>query len=184
MNTQATLSLLTSQLQSIESFFGVEACMEHADRVYNQTFRSEPMRICDVLNAHCKTQEEYYTEFNSIAEELGHNIAGLAFEKATGNAKPQVEFNDLSNDDHEDFIDDGYDDWKDMQFHADMEAWNEMFAKWLSDKGLNPADLIKEDSLIVDLCNYKGEGEGGYELFTPAIAQLPVFTSKHDSFNI
>lgn len=40
--------------------------------------------------------------------------------------------------------------------------------------------LITPDTMLVDVCNYKGEGEG-YALYA-AMQNKPVFRSKNDSF--
>lgn len=58
------------------------------------------------------------------------------------------------------------------------ERWYDEFSDWLYE---NPQTVVlPENSLIVSLCNYKGEGEG-IALFDMA-RHLPVFKSKSESF--
>jgi len=41
---------------------------------------------------------------------------------------------------------------------------------------------FSHDDLIVSLCNYKGEGEGEWELLTEELRKLPVYIDKNTSW--
>ncbi len=192
MNSIPSIKTLSSQIQAVEAAFGVDACIEHAERVYSQSFRSEPMRICDVLNANCSSQEQYYAEFNELVREVGGSLIERMYTLATGVERPCLDEEDEDDQD----VSFGYgrdedDEYLDMMADADFEAWSFAVQEWssaartwASENNLNIQDLINEETLVVALCNYKGEGEGGYELYDEHIAKLPVFVSKRHSFNI
>ena len=170
MNTTVTLNEPEAKMNAIVSQFGEGACFAHADKVYNQTFRSEPMRICDVLNQHNLTQEQYYTEFNEISNDIWGEIKSELYVKCTGKAMPEVGM-------------DYDDDYCDMAGFELIE-WADSRDEWVHAQGLIASRFIKETTEIVVLCNYKGEGEGGFVLFNEESQKLPVFVSKHESFKI
>lgn len=58
------------------------------------------------------------------------------------------------------------------------EQWYDLYNDWKYEN--KQAVTISDDTLVVSLCNYKGEGEG-IALFDMA-KHLPVFRSKSESF--
>ena len=175
MNTTVTLNALQSQMDAITSQFGVDACIDHADRVYSQEFRSEPVRICDHLNSLNLSMEEYYDEFNEISSEFWGDIKSEFYTKATGRAMPEIEC--------EEMFDDEYYDSMVMSIQYEQQDWRVERDSWADSKGFKQEDFIKETTEIVFICNYKGEGEG-IVAFNSATAKLPVFKSKRESFMI
>lgn len=176
MNTTTTLNALSAQMNAITYQFGVDACIEHADRVYSQSFRSEPFRICDMLNRSNLSMEEYYEEFNEIMDELWQGLASDLYEKCTGSVMPEM---DTSID-----YDDPYYDSMCMSLSYEQEDWKADRNAWIESNDIIASRFIKETTEIVELCNYKGEGEGGFVLFNEQSKKLPVFVSKRESFNI
>lgn len=176
MNTTNTLNALQSQMDAITSQFGVDACIAHAERVYSQDFRSEPVRICDHLNSLNLSMEDYYEEFNSISSEIWGEIKSELYIKATGRTMPEVDCDEF------DFDDEYYDSMM-MSIGYAQEDWRAERDAWVNSQGLISYDFIKETTEIVFLCNYKGEGEG-IAAFNSATAKLPIFKSKRESFMI
>jgi len=177
-----TINALQAQMNAIINQFGQEACIAHADRVYRQKFRSEPVRICDHLNSHNLSMEKYYDEFNIISRELWEDIKSELYIKATGRSMPEIEHDyDYDCDDFDDYE---FDHMM-MSIGYAQEAWREERDSWVEKQGLISHDFIKETTEIVFLCNYKGEGEDeGFAAFNDATAKLPIFKSKHESFMI
>ena len=168
--TNTTINALQSQMEDIISQFGQDACFAHADKVYSQSFRSEPMRICDMLNDDDLNQEQYYKEFNSIVDELWEGIASELYTKCTGKAMPEADMD----------YDDNYCDMAEFELMGWIYDRNE----WVRSQGLIASEFIKETTEIVLLCNYKGEEEGGLVVFNEESRKLPVFKSKRESFMI
>ena len=160
MNTTTTLNALQSQMEAIISQFGLDACEAHAEAVYSQDFRSEPVRICDHLNSLGLSMEQFYEELEEVSEQAWDSIANEMYSKATGYKVPD-QYNMSESD----------------------EYWWEGRDAWLDSYGLNQEDFINEATEIVFLCNYKGEGEG-IAAFNSATAKLPIFKSKRESFMI
>ena len=69
------------------------------------------------------------------------------------------------------------------QMYVQMFRSNSVIASDLMEEedleyfGFNPTDLL------VCLCNYKGEGEGDWEVLTEELKSLPIFVSKELSWN-
>ncbi len=169
MNTTTTLNHLSAQMDSIVNHYGQAVCFDHADKVYSQMFRSEPVRICDMLNQQNLSMEDYYTEFHELADGLAREAIEQMFVKATGIECPIAD---------ESICDEDYDDYIGME----ICAWSEKVTDWADCHNINVNRLIKETSQIIFLCNYKGEGEGAV-LFTEQTRGLPIFVSKRESFN-
>ena len=183
MKTATTINALQAQMNEIISQFGNDACIAHAESVYSQTFRSEGVRICDHLNSFCKSQDEYQAEFRSISVEIWGEIKSELYIKATGNAMPELDFDD-SDDDFEFCGDDEYHDSDMMEIGHAKECWRIERDAWIESKGLVSGDFIKETTEIVFLCNYKGEGEGGIAPLNSETEKLPIFNSRSESFSI
>lgn len=177
MNALVTLNNLQSQINAITAKLGVDACMAHAERVYSEAFRSEPVRICDLLNGQSLSMEDYYTEFNSIVDELWIGLKSELYTISTGDTCPSLD------SDSPDTEDPYYDSWA-MDISFEQATWRENRDEWIKHNNLNASDFINETTEIVELCNYKGEGEGGFELYTESTAKLRVFVSKRESFNV
>lgn len=176
INTTASINALEAQMNAIIGHFGEDACIAHAEKVYSQSFRSDPVRICDHLNNSNLSMEEYYAEFNEIADELWSSLKSELYTRCTGIACPQIE-DDMG-------YDDPYYDSMVMSIGYEQENWNDRRDAWVKDNDLHSENFINETTEIAFLCNYKGEGEGSVELFTSQIKKLPVFVSKRESFNI
>ncbi len=82
MNTTTTLNHLSAQMDSIVNHYGQAVCFDHADKVYSQMFRSEPVRICDMLNQQNLSMEEFYIEFNEIVDEIWIDLKSEIYKKA------------------------------------------------------------------------------------------------------
>ena len=61
-----------------------------------------------------------------------------------------------------------------------MEAYSNSAEEWAAVN--HPNIEVNCDTLVVEFCNYKGEGEGGIELHI-LNKHLPIYKSKLDSFN-
>lgn len=170
------LTALQSQIDVITTQFGIDACIAHAESVYSQHFRSEPMRICDCLNSRNLSMEEYYDEFNEIEIELWSSLKSELYTRCTGISCPHF-------DDDTDCDDPCYDSMA-ISIGYEQEDWNERRDAWVKGNDLHPESFINEKSEIVFICNYKGESEGEFVMFTDSVANLPVFKSKHESFMI
>ena len=145
----------------IESLGGIEAAIEACDRIYSATFRGDAIKISDVY--HSDSVDEY---------ELYREMAMVLYSKATGFPIPQRE------EVHCGCCHDC--DCESDSFMYASEAFDDSAVEWLKEN--HPDFKITCDTLVVDFCNYKGEGDddlGLYELHK----HLPVFKSKAHSFN-
>lgn len=161
-----TIETLTAAMNAeIKSLGGIDSAIAACDRMYSQSFRSEPYVISEDPD-----WEDHITNL-----EMEFKVA--CFVAKTGNQTPvkeEVEQNFSPDDDEYDycyFADDG--------FYEEMEAFTDFAEMWFDDK--YPDFELTGDTKIVCFCNYKGEGEGIglYELNK----DLPVFRSKSESFN-
>jgi hypothetical protein len=144
--------------ESIESLGGIDAAIEACDRMYCATYRSEVFKLSD-----CEHEHE---EFTSLYLEM----AKALYAKATGQTipeKPTLHWSEI--DEH--MLD---------SFGYEMDAYDNAAESWMKDN--HPGFIIDGNTSVVEFCNYKGEGEGGLNLFE-LHKHLPVFISKSHSFN-
>lgn len=125
---------------------------EACDKMYRATFRSEPFPLSSV--------ENWKEEVSSLTSDLALSL----YLKDNNITLPEKPISDCDYD-----FDNYYEHLSEIRGIADY---------WFSS---NYHDLIvNADTLVVELCNYKGEGEG-LALFISS-HQYPVFRSKQHSF--
>jgi hypothetical protein len=149
-----TMAELEQAIQeSIDQLGGIDQALSACDRMYSATFISKPFPLGNLKNF----ERRVYSLFIDSAVTL--------FERATGTPAPVYDEND-----HEDAY--GY----------NCEHYENMAEEWAAKHYPDLESSINAETLVVEFCNYKGEGGG-----TPALyclnKHLPVFTCKADSFN-
>ena len=137
---------------TVAALGGQQAALDACDRMYSATFRSEPFPLRDA--------EGWELDVTSLTldyarERYLHDVSASIPERPT------------SDDEH------AFD-----CYYCEMEAFDE--AALLHLHSHYPAFTVNGDTMVVETCNYKGEGEG-LALLASA-AHYPVFTSKQDSF--
>ena len=140
---------------------GIDAAIEACDRMYSATFRGDAVRLVD-----CRLSEDYHYD------ELYLEMAIALYAKAKGHAIPQRE--EVSCGCYHDC------DCASDSFGYASEAFNDDAELWMKDN--YPEFKITDDTLVIDFCNYKGEGEDGLGLYE-LNKHLPIFKSKSHSFN-
>lgn len=149
-----SLKLATDALNdAILAIGGEEAAIEACERMYNATFRSEPFPLGSI--------EEWDTDEVSLYIDAALPI----YLKATNTELPVKP--DYDADEHE------FDN-----YYMSLEAIEGLAEEYM--RKHYPEFKITKDTLIVTLCNYKGEGEG--EALYMLNKHLPVFKSKRESF--
>ena len=154
----------TSILLNGDENKAIEAC----DRMYEQAFRTEPFTISSFL--------QYNDDFNldELKQELLIELS-IAYYEVSGECKVSKPTKpDLSDVDCEYERDAEMDNYFNI-----LESYSKQSLAWL--KNQFPDFKINNDTELVTLCNYKGEGEGEPVLFETN-KHLPVFISKNDSF--
>jgi len=152
------LNKLTEALDSaVQQIGGIDAAMEACDRMYSATFRSEESKLSS------------YDDWEDELFALKLEVASVLYSKATGHVNPMEGYNPYS------YMDEGD---SDSIMYA-SEAFDDQAESWF-DKNY-PEFEITGDTLVVDHCNYKGEGEGGLHLYG-LHKHLPIFKSKNESF--
>ena len=163
MNTlnQAASALNTA----VVNIGGIDAAIEACDRMYSAMFRSEGMPLSEM--------GEFGADFHTS---LYIEAAAALYSKATGDKLKLQEMPHWTERDEE--YDHYYDQMSDcLGFEED--AYNDRAEEWM--KVNHPNFVINENTLVVDFCNYKGEGEGGLGLYS-LNKHLPIFRSKSESF--
>jgi len=140
---------------------GIDAAIEACDRMYRATFRGEAFKISDAYHSDSVDEDELYRE-----------MARTLYTKSSGHRQPQRE--EVSCGCYHDC------DCASDSFMYASEAFDEMAEGWL--KANYPEFKITGDTMVVDFCNYKGEGEDGLGLYE-LNKHLPIFKSKSHSFN-
>jgi hypothetical protein len=153
--------LETAMSTKIEDLGSIEAAIEACERMYNAMFRGDAVKISDVYDYDSVDERELYRE-----------MAGTLYAKFSGHRQPQRE--EVSCGCHHDC------DCSSDSFMYASEAFDEMAGDWM--KVSYPDFKITGDTMIVDFCNYKGEGDDGFGLYE-LHKHLPVFKSKSHSFN-
>ena len=149
---------------------GEEKALEACDRMYSQTFRSEPYTIDEL-----KKENPNY-DIDSLKSDLLRSISINCYIAATNNKPPSKVSNEDYDDEREDhaylsMIESDHDD-----YYIELEAFEESAIEWFK-KTFPTIEPICNSTQIVDFCNYKGEGEGEPELYE-LNKNLPVFISK------
>jgi hypothetical protein len=138
---------------TVDPILPQEAEIDACDRMYSAMFRSDPFPL------------EKLEDWEEIVPDLRLEYALIQFKLsgvATVPTKPD------SDKDHE--LDHYYDA---------MASYEEEALDWFDKE--NPDFLISGKTLIVNLCNYKGEGEDTV-IFSDTYSQLPLYVSKEHSF--
>jgi hypothetical protein len=131
----------------------IDANITACDKMYQATFRSDPVRLDSLEN------------WESEIPRLKSELAMFLYPAKTRNEAPTKPITD-----DEQALD---------SYYCDLELFECEAIEWLDEH--YPEYGIEGHTLVVDLCNYKGEVEGDISLFT-MYEKCPVFTSKRDSF--
>lgn len=169
MNTSSTglpaLSALQSAMDAeVNRLGGIDEAIAACDRMYSADFRSEPEKLSSV---------------GDWEDETSHLKISLAVRLYAANEGVQLP-EKPSDEDHwsdDDEVGEMYYSSCDSYYH-EMEAFEESAEQWFDKQ--YPNFEITGDTLIIQICNYKGEGEG-FELYDTH-KHLPVFRSKRESF--
>jgi hypothetical protein len=152
--------LETAMNNEIKSLGGIDAAMAACDRMYSATFRGDAIKLSDLA--------DWEDEVHSLYLE----VASALYAKATEQQAPQRE---------EVFCGCEHDcDCESDSFMYACDSFEEMAEVWLQKN--HPEFVVDGDSLVVDFCNYKGEGDDDLGLYL-LHKHLPVFKSKSHSFN-
>jgi len=156
INAVTMAELEKAMQESIVQLGGLDKALSACDRMYSATFRSEPRKLSSIKWHH--QGAAYQAE-----ERLYCEMATRLYTLETGVIPPVY-----NEDDHED------------AYSYNAEHYEDSALVWFKNK--YPAFTVDSETLVVYLCNYKGEGEGNPALYC-LNKHLPVFTCKADSFN-
>jgi hypothetical protein len=139
---------------SIHAIGGENAAFEACERMYSATFRSEPIKL--------STLEEWEDEVSPLYSDVAISI----YVKETNQklpVQPNTEASEYELD----------------SYYAEMECLDNSAEKYM--KKHYPEFNVTGDTLVVALCNYKGEtsGYGVCDIYE----HLSVYRSKSESFN-
>jgi hypothetical protein len=151
-----TLPELESAMNTqIKVLGGINAAIEVCDRMYSADFRSEVMALSSV---------ECWEE---LKDELLESLALYIYQQETKVIAPVRP-------------EDGFDcEWEADGFYDALAGHSEKAISYVEHK--YPNILIDGNTQVVEICNYKGEGEGIELLFLNK--NVPIFKSKSHSFN-
>ena len=133
---------------------GIDKAIEACERMYSATFRSEAFKLSEL------------EDWEDLEYVLKQELASSLYATVTGYTSPEQPM--LGADERE---------WDNYCY--DCEAFGEEAEEWLNNT--YPEFEITGDTLVVSLCNYKGESENNSLYITHK--HLPVFVSKNESFN-
>lgn len=143
---------------------GIDSAIEACDRMYSATFRTEAF----VLGA----EGLAYNKSSLMADLARHVYTQAGFPLPVR----EVDTEEYSYFDEDDCY--GEDYFNDESDYSAEEYYYECAEEYL--KKNFPDLVIDENTSVVELCNYKGEGEG---LALACLCEkLPVFRSKNESF--
>lgn len=149
-----TITALTQAMnKEVERLGGMDEAIAACNRMYSADFRSEPEKLSSV------------SDWEDETTSLKISFAVKLYSASIGQKYPPEP--DFEASDHE--CD---------SFYYEMEAFEESAERWFDKQ--YPNFVLTGDTLIVHICNYKGEG-GGIELYNTH-KQLPIFRSKRESF--
>lgn len=160
--SQAVAALNTA----VSQIGGIDAAIEACDRMYSATFRGEAAPLSEMG----EFGEDYYKGRLMI------EAAAALYAHATGD---KLEIEEMQHWTERDEDDDHYYDQMSECLGAEEDAYNDRAEAWM--KINYPDFVIDENTLVVDFCNYKGEGEDGLGLYS-LHKHLPIFRSKRESF--
>lgn len=141
---------------AVTAIGGVDAAIDACDRMYSADFRSESMLLKEVQDF----EDEVYGLQQALTEAL--------YTKLTGNKPPVKTWGPWE----------GVPEYVSDSFYYECDAFLEAAKDYISKEGISVT--VTGDTEVVELCNYKGEGEG---LALLALTKnLPVFRSKNESF--
>ncbi|WP_210498463.1 hypothetical protein [Vibrio crassostreae] len=146
------IKTLGAEMQHLEDEHGVGACIEAAEAQYQEMFRGEAYPLKNAI-------AEDFTFNEAVSELSSGRILNLFI-------KQHRYFKEIPNLSH----DEGY-----------AESFYDEFGWWSAENKSNPLIVearkqITPETLVVDICNYKGEGEG-IELFDDN-RHLRIFKGK------
>jgi hypothetical protein len=130
----ATLEALSGAINNIEQAYGISACLDYCERQYSEMFRSEEYPLSTILG------EDYNLE--EARNELTDEAVLEQFIKEQTHYKHVPLASDSSS----------YAEG----FYFEFEMWQETNPDLVQSLREN----ITPNSLVVDVVNYKGEGEG------------------------
>ena len=154
----------------VENLGGFAAAIAACDRMYSAMFRGDAVKLSD-----CEDWEDC---INSLYLEMSVAL----YSKSTGEHAPVHQARGWAyteSDDEEEIDEDEYDRMCDG-FGYEMEYYEDKAVDWMNKN--HPDFKVDGDTLVVDFCNYKGEGEDGLGLYL-LNKHLNVFKSKSHSFN-
>jgi len=137
MNTTIALEQLSGALKSIESTFGVDACIEYCEKQYTEKFRSEGFPLSKILS------DEYSLE--EAQDELVRDCVIRMFMAAN------TYYDSIPNP-----FDPECDEMYAEGFYTDLSEWEDANAPLINELKAK----VNHDTLVVEITNYKGEGEG------------------------
>lgn len=143
------------------SVFGsAQSAIDSCERMYSAKFRTESFLLGEDVSNY--TVSGLMTDLARYV----YNKAGFPFPLGV---EPTYNDSDDYNFDY---------DENDYHYNVEEENYNERAEQHL--KSNFPDLIIDKNTLVVELCNYKGEGEG---LALACLCEnLPVFKSKNESF--
>ena len=144
----------------IKSLGGIELAIAACDRMYSATFRGEAVKLSSCY------------DWEDVVQSIYHEVASALYAKSTVQQEPQRE--DVNCGCYHDC------DCASDSFMYASEAFMDSAEHWMKEN--HPEFVINGDSLVVDFCNYKGEGDDGLGLYE-LHKHLPIFKSKSHSFN-
>jgi hypothetical protein len=153
---------------------GVNKSIEMCDRMYDCTFRSESFSLASYfkLNDDIDENEKQYA-----IDRLFSEMASACYSVSLGAIKkptyPVFSFED-DEEQYEHIVDAEMDN-----YYNALEEYSHIAIEWF--KLSFPEFSITENTNVVQLCNYKGEGEGEIMLHETNKTK-PVFISKSQSF--
>lgn len=128
------LSVLSGVINAVEQQFGIDACLDYCERQYSEMFRSEEYALNTILS------DEF--TLDEAKEELSDGIIMAVF------LQSQAEYKHTPSNDDQDRYAEG--------FYNSFECWQEANDKVVQ----SIRDQITPNTLVVEIVNYKGEGEG------------------------
>lgn len=167
MNSKILQNLLNL---SIKINGGEEAALEACDRMYSMTFRSEGYPISDYLKLNSDDVDP-----QAFKAELLSNIATHCYVAQGKGKMPKYPNRDEYSEEDEYAF-----DCETEHYFDTLEHLSEQAVLWFTTEF--PDYKITDETLIVDFCNYKGEGEDEPDLFELHESKK-IFTTKRDSFN-
>ncbi|EJE4208661.1 hypothetical protein M3899_003145 [Vibrio parahaemolyticus] len=128
------LKALSGAINDIEQVHGVDACLDYCERQYSEMFRSDKYPLSAILG------EDY--DLEEARNELANESVIEQFFKSQTHYKYVPLVSDSS-----DYAE---------GFYIDFEVWQESHPDLVQ----SFREQITPDTLVVDIVNYKGEGEG------------------------